>query len=203
MANNPRGFVPTRHLGGSVNFRTNRYSVSANNPTSIMVGKAVYLESDGHVRVVRTSGGSVNERGVLGVVRSIYNSSNRPLTHNLPSTANILPASTAGYVDVIDDPDVVFLVDADASATQANIGQYVRVTAGSDITAAGIPGWSVRIADATASSVGHKFMIVGLGPNETLDTVGEGAFQGLDNPDVEVIISDHHFRRAFKRVGVY
>ena len=196
MANNPRGLVPHRHLHGMVSFRTGRYIVSANNPTAMFIGDPVELGADGHVRVIDTSAPSANERGILGVVRSVYDSNQRPLTHSLPATGQFLDGSTAGFVDVVDDPDVVYLINSDTTAVQADIGQYVRVTAGSANSVVGISGFSLRMADVTASSVGHRFMIVRTGSNEL-----DGVDSFTDQRDLEVIISDHHFRRRQKRVG--
>ncbi len=199
--NNPRGFVPTRTFDGTNNFVTRRYRVSANNPRAIFIGDAVELFSDGKVRVIDTSGASANERAILGIVRSVYDSNARPLTHNLPSTGQFIDGSAAGYVDVCDDPDVIFLVSTDATADQGMIGQFVRVTAGSANSVVGISGQHIRLADATASSVGHRFQIVGVGPNEeAIGGLGDNAF--ANNQDVEVRISNHQWRRAWSRVGV-
>ena len=47
--NNPRGLVPTRGIGSSARFRTNRYPVSSDNPTALFIGDPVEL-NDGNVR---------------------------------------------------------------------------------------------------------------------------------------------------------
>lgn len=199
--NNFRGFVPSRTFDGTNNFVTRRYRVSANNPTAVFIGDAVELFSDGKVRVIDTSGASANERAILGVVRSVYDNNARPLTHNLPATGQFIDGSTAGYVDVCDDPDVIFLVSTDATADQSMIGQFVRVTAGSANSTVGISGQHLRLADATASSVGHRFQIVAVGPNEeAIGGLGDNVF--ALNQDVEVRISNHHWRRTWSRVGV-
>jgi hypothetical protein len=174
--------------------------VSANNPTAIFIGDAVELFSDGKVRVIDTSGASANERAVLGVVRAVYDNNQRPLTHSLPAKGQFIDGSTAGFVDVCDDPDVVFLVSTDATAKQADVGQFVRVTAGSANSTVGISGQHLRLADATASAVGHRFVIMGLGPNEkATGGLGEAAFS--NNQDVEVLIVNHQWRRQWSRIG--
>jgi len=198
--NNPRGFVPYRHLaGGGTAFRTNRYSVSANNPTAIFIGDPVELFSDGHVRRVKTSGASATMRGVLGIVRAVYDSNERPLTHNLPSTGQFIDASAAAFVDVVDDPYVTFLVSTDATANQGMVGNFVRATAGSANSVVGISGYHLRLADATASSVGSPYQIVAVGANERING-NNGAF--ANNQDMEVRISNHHFLRGRNRVGI-
>ena len=197
--NDPRGFVPTRHLSGRIDFSHNLMRVSANNPTRIFIGDPVFLGADGKVRVIATSAVSVGDRAPIGVVRGVYNSDGRPLTHNLPGTGQFIAASTQAFVDVCDDPDVIFLVNADSAANQAQIGQFVRATAGPANTALGRSGFQLRMVDQTASAVGSHFQIVGVGPNEKLSGLGDTAFGA--NQDLEVIIVDHHYRRKYSRVG--
>lgn len=197
--NDPRGFVPSRHLSGRIDFSHNLMRVSANNPTSIFVGDPVFLGADGKVRVVDTSAASVGERAIIGIVRGVYNSDARPLTHNLPGTGQFIAASTRAFVDVCDDPDVIFLVNADSAANQGQIGQFVRATAGPANTALGRSGFQIRMVDQTASAVGSQFQIVGVGPNEKISGLGDTAFGA--SQDLEVIIIDHHYRRKYSRVG--
>ena len=197
--NDPRGFVPSRHLSGRIDFSHNLMRVSANNPTSLMIGDPVFLGSDGKVRRVATSAVSVGDRAPIGVVRGVYNSDGRPLTHNLPDTGQFIAASTQALVDVCDDPDVIFLVNADSAMNQGQIGTFVRCTAGPANTALGRSGFQIRAVDSTASAVGHHFQVVGVGPNEKLSGLGDTAFGA--NQDVEVIIVDHHYRRKYSRVG--
>jgi hypothetical protein len=198
--NNPRGFVPSRHLNGSLSPSHNQYRVSANNPTAMFIGDAVELFSDGKVRVIDAGDESVASRAVLGVVRSVYDSNARPLTHSLPATGQFIDGSTAGYVDVCDDPDTIFLVSSDATASQADIGQFVSVTAGSANSSIGISGMHIKLAEATASAIGHRFMIVGVGPNEhAIGGLGDNVF--ANNQDLEVIIARHQWRTQFARIG--
>ncbi len=194
------GFRPSRHLHGLTSFNIDRYPVSANHSKSMFPGDVVELLGDGNIRVVDTSAVSVNERGTLGVVARVHNSNDRPLTHNLPATGNYLPASTAGWAYVYSDPDIVYVADADGTASAGNTGMFVRVTAGAGTTAAGISGMGVKMVDSSASSVGHRFRILGVSPAERLGPSGT-EFQGGN--DVEVIIADHEFRRMFKRIGAF
>lgn len=197
MAVNPRGFVPCRKLGGHVSFATREYQVSANNPTQIFPGDPVYLTSDGNVRRVKTSGvATANGFAVLGIVRGVKNTNRRPLTHSQPTQGPFLPASTAGFVDVIDDPDVTYIVNCDASLLDSNIGSFVSISAGAANTAAGISGISIKLSEATASAVGQRFRIVAASPME-----GKFPLEGIADVDAEVMISDHHFRRKYNKVG--
>lgn len=192
--NDKRGFVPLRTLDGKVSFPTRQYAVSANNPTPIYPGDPVTLNQQGHVIRVDTSGVSANEPAVLGIVAQVLDSNRKPQTHTQPSRGPFLPVSTAGFVDVYDNPDTTFLVNADSAINQSDVGQFVRVTAGSPNTAAGISGFSIKMVDTTASAVGSRFRILALGPNEDRS--------GSANNDAEVMIADHEWRRAMKRVGL-
>ena len=113
-----------------------------------------------------------------------------------------IPASTAGYVDVVVDPDVLFLANGDSALNQAQIGQFVRVTAGTNATAVGRSGISIKLVDATPGNVAaHQFMIMELGPNERSgDLTGVNSMNQANN-DVVVRISDHAFRRATRVTG--
>jgi len=198
--NNPRGLVPSRHLNGNISPSHNQYRVSANNPTAMFIGDPVVLFSDGKVRVIATSTPSISEQGVLGVVRSVYDSNGRPLTHKMPAQGQFIDGSTAGYVDVCDDPDTIFLVSTDGTANQSMIGKFVTVTAGAPTSAVGISGIHMKLAEATGSATDHRFMITAVGGNESATGgIGDGAFS--NNQDIEVIISNHHWRRQWAVVG--
>jgi len=200
MANNPRGFVPAHGLGTQGRFQMTRRQVSANNPTALFIGDPVELHSDGKVRLIDTSTPSVNVRGVLGIIGGVLDSNERPLTHNLPATGQFIDGSTAGFVDLYEDPDALFVINSDATSQADHIGQYVRVTAGSANSVVGISGFSLRIADTTASSVGHRFQIVDVAPSEQIQG---RAGQFSANQDMLVRIADHQWRRAYKRVGAF
>jgi hypothetical protein len=157
---------------------------------------------NGYVRVIETSTPSAGEPGVLGVVTAIKDSNGKPLTHSLPGSGQFLNASTAGYVDVCTNPDQTYIVSTDATASQANIGQFVGVSAAGANSAAGISGFLANLTDATAANAGnHQFMIIGVGPGEEA-TGGTGDNSFALNQDVEVIITDHAFRRKATTAGI-
>ena len=199
--NNPRGFVPSRHLSGRIDFAHNQYRVSANNPKAIFIGDAVELFSDGKVRVIDASAATANERAVLGVVRSVYDSNARPKTHSLPGTGQFIDGSTAGYVDVVDDPDVIFLVSTDATADQSMVGSFVNVTAKAPVSSNGISGMHLKLSTvAVSAQAGLRFQIMGVAPNETATGgIGDGGFSL--NQDLEVRISKHMWRRGGARIS--
>lgn len=200
MTVRPRGFVPFRHLGGQVSFQTRRYEVSAGNPTRIMPGDPVRMLADGQIQRVRTSAVTVAELAVLGVVARCYNVNGRPLTFSQPDTGPTLNASTAGFVDVYDDPDMTFIVNTTGTVSVAQRGMFARVTAATANTAAGISGFKLAVEDTTASAVGHQYQILGPAPEHRIGLVTETGFDA-STMDVEVRIADHLFNRRRVRIA--
>ena len=201
MGYRPRGFVPLRHLNGNVSFQTRRYFVTASHESRLFPGDPVKLV-DGSIRRVNTSAvGSALEPPVLGVIRTLYNSTGRPLTFNQPTAGPSLDASTAGYADIYDDPDITFLVNATTSVSANQMGQFVRTTAATANTAAGISGFRIESTDTTASAVSHRWQIIGVSPEHRIGLATEQGFEGVSATDVEVKIADHLFRRQKARVA--
>lgn len=197
---NPRGLVATNTLDGHVVGPSRKFPVSSNNPSAIFPGDPVKLVN-GYVRVIDTSTPSAGEPGVLGVVSSLLDSNGKPLTHSQPTKGPFLDASTAGYAEVNVNPDQIYRASTDATAAQSMIGQFVRVSAAAANSAAGVSGFLVKLADATATNTAaHQFMIVGVGSNEEA-TGGTGDNAFANNQDIEVIISDHIFRRKVVSTG--
>lgn len=201
--NNPRGFQAARHLNGNTGtFRSHKYKVSANNGSAIFVGDPVGINAGGGIESWLTLDASAigAKRGLLGVVRNVLDSNGRPLTHSQPTKGHFLDASTEGYVEVIDDPDVVYVVNASATATRDLVGQLVPVAFGTYNSAAGISGAGIDLANAVVTGTGNEpFQVMGIAGNELEwpdEYLGSAA-----NTDMEVRISDHLWRRAFTIVG--
>ena len=193
---NPRGFIECRRLGGSNSPVTRRRKVKANGVAGShqkFPGDPVVLVSGNSVAVLVNA--TTASLPVLGVIRAVYDSTGKPLTHSLPSGGNFIPSSTAGWVDVNEDPAQTYIVNADATVLSTYIGQYVDVTANSPNTAAGRSGYQIDISSAvntiTANAV--PFQIIGLG-YEALD----GNFGNPDSHDVEVIMCQGAFTNANK-----
>ena len=186
-ADTNRGFIASRKLDGQAPGAANWYETNARNAAQIFPGDLVFLDANGEVQAF--TGTSATAIAPLGVVQAVYNSNKRPLTFNQPDVGGpFVQASTAAWIAVHDDPDLVFLVNADASANRTMIGDFASVTAGAANTAAGRSGMAISVATVTATAVGHPLKIVGLGPTEI-----DGAY-GAGN-DLEVIISNHVWRR--------
>lgn len=182
---NPRGFVEHRSLtGGDAPAR--RRAVKANQPHEIYAGDPVVLVSGNTVTRI-TGAASAASMPVVGVVREVLNSDGRPFTHNLPGTPNFIPASTAGFVMVNENPYQTYLVNTDATVVSTLIGQFVDVTADTPNSAAGRSGFTIDVSTGSNTAAQTlPFQVIAIGDNN-LDRItgGEG------NQDVEVKIAHH------------
>ena len=184
--NNPRGFVPTRHLRGDVNFRTRIYKTNSGNLAQIYPGDLVFLDAAGRPQL--TTGATLASTSPVGVVCAVYDGNGKPRTHSLPSGGAFAAVSADANIAIWDDPDIIYTVQCDTSVGPGSIGNYIAVTANAPSTAASRSRQLVAFAELTVSALGHPLQIIGIAPNE-LDAVG-GA-----NNDIEVIISNHLYRR--------
>ena len=194
--NNPRGLVEYRKLGsGHCNTQTRWRRVKADSASGAhqkFAGDPVVLVSGDTVARIPVAQTAAS-LPILGVIRAVYNSDKRPLTHNLPSTGNFIPASTAGWVEVNEDPNQTYLCNTDATVVSTYIGQYVELTANTPNTAAGRSGFSVEVATGTNTAAATvPFQIVGLGPENIDGTVAGGD----NNQDVEIVIYNHVWRNT-------
>ena len=193
-----RGLIASRTLDGGRNFHIIDYRVSANNNSVIMRGDLVVLDGGGDVQKVRSLSTAVSP-APIGVVAYCLGAERRPLTFNQPTRGPYIQTSTDGYVGIYVDPDIIYNVQCDGTASRANVGQYIGVTAGIGNTAAGYSNTQVRFADVTATAVGHYLQVIGLSPDELADSY-EGGAAGVRN--LEVRISRHRFSDAIGRAIV-
>lgn len=137
MANTdaPFGLKPKRHKNGApYNGASRRYYRPSSDATNLFIGDAVVRtgsgDTDGIPGVIVATPGS----GITGVIVGIEN-----LTpDNLSRT--YLPASTAGYLLVADDPDLMFEAQEDsvgAALAAADIGLNANVVFGTGNTVTG------------------------------------------------------------------
>ena len=193
---NPRGFVEHRNLGGRVAPITRTRKTKAGHLNhQLFAGDPVWLVSGNAVDRVPVATTTASAP-ILGVVRAVLNSNGRPFTHSLPANAAFIPASTAGFVQVNEDPQQTFLVSTDTTVTSSLIGQYVMATAAPANTAAGRSGMIIEVGTGTNTAAASvPFQVVELGANNL------GGFDGLGgNQDVEVVIANHIWRNANRSV---
>jgi hypothetical protein len=191
--------VEHRNLGGRVAPITRTRKTKADHTRyAIFPGDPVILVSGDAVSRIRLGAdATTNDTGrVLGVVRAVLNSNGRPKTHSLPGGDLHVPASTAGFVQVNEDPSQTFLVSTDTTATSGMVGRFVRLTANAPNSAAGISGLLVanNLVHVTGTA-NAPFQVVGLGANNL-----DGWVDNETGQDIEVMIAFHHWNgREFNR----
>jgi hypothetical protein len=189
--NNPRGFIEGRNLGGRVAPKTRLRRVKANGVSGSsqkFAGDPVVLVSGNTVARIPAAA-TAAALPILGVIRAVYEDGTypqiRPKTHSLPTNGNFIPASTAGWVDVNEDPHQTYIVNTDATVVSTLVGQFVDVTANTPNTAAGRSGMTIEVATGTNTAAATvPFQVVGIAPNNL-----DGITGGENNQDVEVIIA--------------
>src|ERR1700761_9241973 len=129
-ANVPRGLIPYRRTSGEpYNGSANIYYVPASVASNIFIGDPVtYLtnsaDSSGIPGVTLATAGSSNN--ILGAMIGIVSGGEPivPVTRDLPIYH---PASTAAYILVSDDPDVLYEVQENGAMVQGAPGRNVNL----------------------------------------------------------------------------
>lgn len=188
---NPRGLVATRTLNGGTSFRTQLRPTRGANLESIFPGDLVYLNSNG--RVQKALVGTAAGQPLLGVVRAVYNKNFRPRTFAQPTTSAYVAVSTTAWLEVYEDPDIIYTINCSASCGDVHIGQFANIVMNVGNTAAGISGMSLDLVDVTATSIGHALQVYAVSSNEAGPQDPMTATGGANN-DVEVRIAQHQWR---------
>jgi hypothetical protein len=100
----PRGFSVVGRLGGGGQPTAVEYEVDAGTATAIFPGDLAKLETDGKAAVM-----TAQSDDYIGVIVGIYDTNRKPV--------NTLAASTAGFIDVIDDPLAMLEVQFEEGGT--------------------------------------------------------------------------------------
>lgn len=180
MANSdtPRGLWPRKYLNGAPwNGQANRYYVPASEATyDIYLGQLVKLAGSADSRGYASITGGVSSLDVVvGVCVGV-----EPLSGagGVGRDATIYRAkATERYILVADDPNLVFAVQDDASATLAatNVGNNANLTgltSGSTVT--GYSSTEIDASSAAASQATYDVVILGL--DDTPDNaIGDNA----------------------------
>lgn len=145
------GLKPVRHRNGApYNGATNMYFVPASDATALFVGDPVVKggtgDADGIMTCTRaTAAGGANS--ITGVVMSVV-----PVQAN---NLNYRAASTAQYVNVCDDPDILFEIQEDAvggALAVASLGLNADLIAGTGSTATGLSGFMLDTSTAATTN---------------------------------------------------
>jgi len=178
-ANVPRGFIPYETIWGQkYNGSFNTYYVPSSYGTALYVGdpvKMVSASSDNY----GTPGINLAATGdtVLGVVVGIINGGDpgamNTVTRDLPVYH---PASTAQYLAICDDPNILFMIQDDAStqATAPNlwVGKNANFAAGSGgSTVTGYSSYQLNASTvATTNTLDLKIVRALQQPDNTIGT---------------------------------
>ena len=180
------GLRPYRKLDGTpLVGAQNRYTIKAGYGTAIYQGDLVIPVSTGNIE--RHTAG--NAAAVVGVFNGVFY--NDPTTQK-PTYKNYYPGGvtpTQGDITafVVDDPDAVFLMDADQSFTRADLFKNYSVTNATGTTATGISQVQLDVsASGTATTFAVQAIDISQDPDNSDVTVS--------NANILVRINNHFYR---------
>ena len=178
------GLRPYRSINGAPwNNAQNRYTVANNLSTAIFQGDPVKPTTAGNVTLARSN---TSDR-IIGVFNGVFY--NDPTTQK-PTFRNSYPGSIAAAgitAFVVDDPNTVFLVDADEAFTRADLFKNYSLTNVSGNTLTGI---SEKQLDVSVSGVATTFAVQAIDIQEGA-TDSDTSTSGVN---VLVRINNHFFR---------
>jgi hypothetical protein len=178
------GLRPYRSINGAPwNNAQNRYTVANNLSTAIFQGDPVKPTTAGNVTLARSN---TSDR-IIGVFNGVFY--NDPTTQK-PTFRNNYPGSIAAAgitAFVVDDPNTVFLVDADEAFTRADLFKNYSLTNVSGNTLTGI---SEKQLDVSVSGITTTFAVQAIDIQEGA-TDSDSSTSGVN---VLVRINNHFFR---------
>jgi hypothetical protein len=152
-SNAPMGLVPRRYRNGSPYMGACRtYFVPATDASAIYPGDPVIIAGDGDTTGVTptcTLATAATGR-ITGVMVGI-----RPGGNNTLIPPKYRAASTAEYILVADEPDLLFEAQEDGvggSLAATNIGQNISLISGSGNTYTGMSGWMIDSSTAATTN---------------------------------------------------
>ena len=148
--NNPEGLKPVRYASGApYNGACNLYYVPASDGTALFRGDPVIVagdaDADGVATVTRATAGGGNT--ITGVVVGVKNTPSQTTLHR--------PASTAMYVYVADDPNLLYEIQEDGvggALASTNVGQNIDLVSGSGSTVTGLSGFQADSSTAATTN---------------------------------------------------
>ena len=180
------GLRPYRKLDGTpLVGAQNRYTIASNHTTAIFQGDLVIPLTAGNIDRHTAN----NSAAVIGVFNGCFYTD--PTTKK-PTFRNSYPGSIVASditAFVVDDPDAVFLMDADAAFTRADLYQNYSVTTGSGNTTTGIS--EVQL-DVSVSGTNASFVIQAIDISQDPDN----SDTTTANANVLVRINKHFYRNG-------
>ena len=178
------GLRPYRKLDGTpLVGAQNRYSIASNHTTAIFQGDLVIPLTAGTIDRHTAN----NSTAVLGVFNGCFYTD--PTTQK-PTFRNSYPGAIVASditAFVVDDPDAVFLMDADDTFAQADLFRNYSVTTGSGNTTTGIS--EVQL-DVSVSGTNASFIIQAIDISQDPDNSDTGSA----NANILVRINKHFYR---------
>ena len=178
------GLRPYRKLDGTpLVGAQNRYSIASGHTTAIFQGDLVIPLTAGTIDRHTAN----NSTAVIGVFNGCFYTD--PTTQK-PTFRNSYPGSIAASditAFVVDDPDAVFLMNADATFAQADLFQNYSVDTGSGNTTTGIS--EVQL-DVSVSGTNASFIIQAIDISQDPDNSDTGSA----NANILVRINKHFYR---------
>jgi hypothetical protein len=178
------GLRPYRKLDGTpLVGAQNRYTIASGYATAIYQGDLVQPTADGNVErhTANTSD------AVVGVFNGVFYTD--PTTQK-PTYKNYYPGSIAASditAFVVDDPDAVFLIDADEAFTRANLFANYSVTNTTGVTQTGIS--KVQL-DVSATGTAATFVVQAIDISQDPDN----SDTATSNANILVRINNHFYR---------
>lgn len=173
----PYGLVPVNLIGGRPYAGSTRaIKIASGYTENLFTGTVVAIHTDGTLMMTATDGnhtGDIFIAGTIGVFMGCqYTDATMGLVHSPYWPDSQVASDAVGFV--IDDPNVVFMAQADGAVTQTDLGQNcflanVQSTSTGD-TATGKS--NVAISASTASTTALAFRIVDF-VESTTSTVGD------------------------------
>ena len=178
------GLRPYRSINGAPwNNAQNRYTIANNLSTAIFQGDPVKPTTAGNVTLARSN---TSDR-IVGVFNGVFY--NDPSTQK-PTFRNNYPGSiaVAGITAfVVDDPNTVFLVDADEAFTRADLFKNYSLT---NVTGNTLTGISEKQLDVSVSGITTTFAVQAIDIQEGA-TDSDTSTSGVN---VLVRINNHFYR---------
>ena len=180
------GLRPYRKLDGTpLVGAQNRYSIASGHTTAIFQGDLVIPLTAGTIDRHTAN----NSTAVIGVFNGCFYTD--PTTQK-PTFRNSYPGGIAASditAFVVDDPDAVFLMDADDTFAQADLFRNYSVTTGSGNTTTGIS--EVQL-DVSVSGTNASFIIQAIDISQDPDNSDTGSA----NANILVRINKHFYRNG-------
>lgn len=178
------GLRPYRSINGAPwNNAQNRYTISNNNTTAIFQGDPVKPQTSGNV----TLQASNTSNAVVGVFNGVFYTD--PSTQK-PTFRNFYPGSIAAddiTAFVVDDPQTVFLVDANAAFTRADVFRNYSLT---NVTGNTVTGISKKQLSVSQSGTATTFVVQAIDIAQDISN----ETQTSANANIIVRINNHFYK---------